>query len=142
MSEFHFRLHFLAISDRYATLIVFKMFDKIKMADVSHLDFLNSLSIAILAISDHRRPFWMSENHFGLHFWPFHFGCPKFGSIWSFIIFFKVFDKMVAGGHFGCPQITFDCVSGHLRSIRNFFLIVSQNGRRRPFWMGRQLKNV
>ena len=28
---------------------------------------------------------------------------------------------MVAGGHFGCPQKFFDRVSGHLRSIRNFF---------------------
>ena len=43
------------------------------------LDFLNSLSIAILTISDRyrillflfRRPFWMSENHFRSHFWPF-----------------------------------------------------------------------
>ena len=51
---------FLAIADRSAIL-----------------DFRNSLLIAILAISDRyrifffRQPFWMSENHFGSHFWPF-----------------------------------------------------------------------
>ena len=28
---------------------------------------------------------------------------------------------MAAGGHFGCPKITFDRSSCHFRSIRNFF---------------------
>ena len=27
---------------------------------------------------------------------------------------------MAAGGHFGCAKITFDRISGHFRSIRNF----------------------
>ena len=27
---------------------------------------------------------------------------------------------MAAGGHFGCPKITFDLISGHFRSIYNF----------------------
>ena len=27
---------------------------------------------------------------------------------------------MAAGGHFGCSQITFHCISGHFRSIGNF----------------------
>ena len=27
---------------------------------------------------------------------------------------------MAAGGHFGCPKITFDLISGHYRSIHNF----------------------
>ena len=41
--------------------------------------------------------------------------------------------------NFGCPKITFDHSSCHFRSIRNFFfLIFGQNGRRRPFWIGRQ----
>ena len=31
---------------------------------------------------------------------------------------------MAAGGHFGCPQITFDRISGHFRSIRNFFFYI------------------
>ena len=35
--------------------------------------------------------------------------------------------------HFGWPKITFDRISRHFRSIRNFFF--SQNGCRRPFWM-------
>ena len=52
---------FLGISDRLAIL-----------------DFLNSLSIAILAISDRYR---------------------------ILLVFF--------GGHFGCPKITFDRISGH-----------------------------
>ena len=70
---------------------------------------------------------------------------------------------MAAGGHFGWPKITFDHISRHFRSICNFyffsailddrkslsiaflaisdqyttlfFLICSQNGCRRPFWM-------
>ena len=54
--------------------------------------------------------------------------------------FLKNLDKMAAGGHFGCPKITFDHSSCHFRSIRNFFFfeIFGQNGRRRPFWIGRQ----
>ena len=44
------------------------------------------------------------------------------------------FCKMAAGGHFGCPKITFDRISRHFRSIRNFyFLNFFQNGRRPPF---------
>ena len=35
--------------------------------------------------------------------------------------------------HFGWTKITFDRISRHLRSIRNFFF--SQNGCWRPFWM-------
>ena len=43
---------------------------------------------------------------------------------------------MAAGGHFGYPKLTFDGISGHFRSIRNFFFkIFLQNGHRRPFWM-------
>ena len=40
----------------------------------------------------------------------------------------------------GCPKITFDHSSCHFRSIRNFFFfeIFGHNGRRRPFWIGRQ----
>ena len=54
--------------------------------------------------------------------------------------FLKILDKMAGGGHFGCPKITFDHSSCHFRSIRNFFFfeIFGQNGRRRPFWIGRQ----
>ena len=67
---------------------------------------------------------------------------------------------MAAGNHFGWPKITFDRISRHFRSIRNFlylfiwpkitfdrislhfrsirnffFSFFSQNGSRRPFWI-------
>ena len=57
---------------------------------------------------------------------------------------------MAAGGHFGCSKITFDCISGHFRSIGHFgclkFTFDSNSGHfrsiqkffcffRRPFWM-------
>ena len=75
-----------------------------------------------------RRPFWMSEIHFWWHFWPFQ--------IHTELNFFLIFDKMATDGHFGCPNITFDHISGHFSSdVQLFFW---QNGRRRPFWMGRQ----
>ena len=115
---------FLAISDRSAIL-----------------NFRNSLSIAILAISDRyrilffRRPFWMFENHFGLHFWPFQIDRPFWISeihfrwhFWPFQIhmelylFFIYFDKT----NFGCPQITFTRISGHFRSIRNFLFCLTK----------------
>ena len=43
---------------------------------------------------------------------------------------------MAAGGHFGWPKITFECISRHFRSIRNIFLgeFIFQNGRLRPIW--------
>ena len=45
------------------------------------LDVRNSLWITFQGISDRyrivfRRPFWMSENHFGSHFWPFQIDRP------------------------------------------------------------------
>ena len=49
---------------------------------------------------------------------------------------FIPFHKMAAGGHFGWPKITFDRISRHFRSIRNFdFFFFSQNGCQRPFWI-------
>ena len=47
---------------------------------------------------------------------------------------YAFFHKMAASGHFGLPKITFDRISRHFRSIRNFDFF-SQNGCRRPFWM-------
>ena len=38
--------------------------------------------------------------------------------------FLKILDKMAAGGHFGCPKITFDHSSCHFRSIHNFFFFL------------------
>ena len=107
----------------------------------------------------HRCPFWMSENNFRSHFWPFqidtqldkmaavgHFGFPKFTfdrisghfrSIQNFC-FLNFFYKMAAGSHFGCPKFIFDRISGHFRSIHmqlKFFLHFLENGRRWTFWM-------
>ena len=125
------------------------------MAALAILDVRNSLWITFLAILDKYRfffkflqngcrwPFWLSENHFRSHFYPFHidtqlfdkmadvghFGCPNFTfdrisghfrSIRNFI-FFEIFDKISDVGHFGCPKFTFDRISGHFRSIQNFF---------------------
>ena len=59
-----------------------------------------------------RRPFWMSEINFRSHFWPI-------------TEFLYIFYKMAAGGHFGCPKFTFDRISGHFRSILNFFFSIA-----------------
>ena len=60
-----------------------------------------------------RRTFWMFENNFRLHFWPFLIDRPFWMSeinfwwhFWPFeidmqLFFFFFFDKMAAGGHFG-----------------------------------------
>ena len=111
---------FLAISDRYATLICFWNFWQ----------------------NGWRRPFWMSEIHFRSHFWHFrsigHFGFPKFtfdrnsGHFRSIHFFssghfgcLKITLDRISGhfrliGHFWCPKFTFDGISAHFRSIRNF----------------------
>ena len=34
---------------------------------------------------------------------------------------------MAAGDHFGCPKITFDRISGHFRSIQNYFFFNISN---------------
>ena len=84
------------------------------------LDDRKSLSIAFLDISDQytffsqkgrRQPFWMTENHFRLHFSPFQIN----------MHFFLILHKMAAGGNFGWPKIAFDCISPHFRWIRNFY---------------------
>ena len=36
------------------------------------------------------------------------------------LFFFESFDKMADVGHFGCPNFTFDRISGQFRSMRNF----------------------
>ena len=56
----------------------------------------------------------MSKNHFVSHFLPFQITTTIF-------IFVNFVYKMAAGGHFGCSKITFGRMSGHFRSIRNFF---------------------
>ena len=40
---------------------------------------------------------------------------------------------MATSGHFGCPKITFDGISGHFRSIQNF--VFEFLAKLLPFWM-------
>ena len=130
-----FSIAFLANLDKYGILFFWKCFTKWPPEDIldvrkslliaflvisdrsAILDVWNSLSIVILAISDRyrifffRRPFWMSENHFWLYFWPFLIDLPFWMSeihfrshFWPFQIdtrhFWGIFlDKMAAGGH-------------------------------------------
>ena len=55
----------------------------------------------------------------------------------DFLFFLKVFYKMAAGGHFGCPKNTFDLFLSisHRYATLIVFEIFWQNGWRRPFWM-------
>ena len=104
-----------------------------------------------------RQPFWMTENHFRSHFSPFQINTQVFLFFFTkwlpaailddwkplSIAFLTIsdqyatfifVDKFAAGSHFGRPKITFDRISRHFRSIRNFDFC-SQNGCWRPFWM-------
>ena len=58
------------------------------------------------------RQFWMTKNHFISHFSTFQINT----QLW--------FHKMAAGGHFGWPNITFDHISRHFRSMHNFYLFI------------------
>ena len=92
------------------------------------LDVRNSLSIAFLTISyrygtfilklltnGRHRPFFMSINHFRLHFW----SILDFRNSLSitFLAISHRYRTFVFGGHFGYPKITFDRNSGHFRLI-------------------------
>ena len=91
-----------------------------KWLQTAILDVRNSLSIAILTISDRyrlivfRRPFWMSENHFGSNFWPFQIDRP----------FWIVRNSR---------SMAFLAISDPYRTL--FFAKISTKGRWRPFWM-------
>ena len=77
-------------------LFVFEFF--YKMATGAHLDIRNSLSIAFLAISDTCR--------------------------YATLFFSDFFYKKAAVSHFGCLKFTFDRISSHFRSMRNFDLFL------------------
>ena len=85
----------LAISEQYETFFLFFF---TKWLPSAILDVRNSLCITFLAILDKYATFFFLK--------------------FLFVIFFY---KIAAGGHFGCPKITFGRISGHFRSIRNFF---------------------
>ena len=85
---------FLAISYQYATFVFDFFFTKWPLAAI--LDDRKWLLIAFLAISDQ----------------------------YTTLIYLDFFHKMAFGGHFGWPKITFDRISRHFRSIRNFFFFI------------------
>ena len=62
-----------------------------------------------------RRPFWMTENHFRMHFSPFQINAQLF-------IFFEFFFKMAAGRHFGSP---FWSILDDRKSLSIAFLAIS-----------------
>ena len=105
---------FLAISDQYATSFFHKM------AAGRHFGWLKSLLIEFLAISDQYATFFFTkwlpaailDDRKSLSI--------KFLAI-SDQYETSFFHKMAAGGHFGWPNITFDRITRHFRSIRNFF---------------------
>ena len=95
------------------------------------------------------RPFWMSENHFRLHFWPFLINRPSWMSeihfrwhFWPFrsirilIIFLNVWQN---GRRRPCWMSENNFRSHFLPFQIDTQLFCWQNGRRRPFWMGRHV---
>ena len=99
------------------------------MAAGSHFGCPKSLCIAFLTISDQYTTILIFVTNFYKMAAGGHFGCPKnhFRShFWQFQIntkLFFIFYKVATGAHFGCPKITFDLISIHFTSIRNFFFL-------------------
>ena len=121
---------FMAISDKYELFFyIYKMvagahfgcpkftFDHIflkfltKWLPSAILHVRNSLSITFLAILD-------QYDFFIYFFYSLSIAFLAISDRYASLIF--LFDKMAAGGHFGCPKFTFDHTSGHFRSMRNF----------------------
>ena len=98
------------------------------VCDSRHFRSIRNFFFVFFLQNGRRRPFCMTENHFWSHFSSFYTNTPLL-----FVLNFS--HKMAAGDHFGWPKITFDRISRHFRSIRNFRFKKSQNGRWRPFWM-------
>ena len=81
MSEIHFRSHFWPLQIDTELYFFLEIFDK--MAAVGHFGSIGHFGFPKFTFdrnSGHfrsiqkfffRRPFWMSENHFRSHFWPF-----------------------------------------------------------------------
>ena len=135
-------IEFLAFSNRYATLFVLEIFHK--MVAVCHFgcpkftfDRIsgNFRSIRHL-IGCSKITFDSNSGHFrsiqNLFFSAAILDVRKSLSMAFLAIsdpygtFFLIFDKMATGGHFGCPKITFDRISGHFRSISNFLIFVDK----------------
>ena len=122
MSETHFRWHFgpFQINTKLFFKVFYKMatgahfgcpkfnFDRIS----GHFRSIHNFNLFLnFSQNGCRRPFWVSKNHFWSHF-------PAILDQYE-TPFFLIFYKMITGAHFGCPKFTFDCISGHFRSIRN-----------------------
>ena len=122
---------FLAISYQYATLIFFSQNGCWRPFWITENNFwmhfspfqINTqLLFYFIFLNGCRRPFWMTENHFRLHFSPFQINTQLF------------FHKMADNGHFGWPKITFDRISRHFRSIRNFYFFSQWRWGQRRQW--------
>ena len=100
---------FLAISDQYAIFV--QMFFT-KWLPSAILDVRNSLWITFLAILDQYRFFILDVRKVSISFLPI-------SDRYTTLFIFEIFDKMDHVGHFGCPNFTFDRISGHFRSICN-----------------------
>ena len=90
-----------------------------KMAGGGHF----GCSMAFLAISDRSAILDVCNSHSIAilaisdryrFFFGGHFVCPK-------ITFDRISGHFRSIGHFGCPKFTFDGISGHFRCIRNLF---------------------
>ena len=112
---------------------------------------LYQVVVAFLTISDQYHNFYFVKFVYKMAS-AGHFGFQKSLSVAFLVIsdqYETFFYKMAAGAHFGCPKLTFDLISGHFRSIRNYFFkfltifdtqliffgFFLQNGRRQPFLM-------
>ena len=89
------------LDDRKSLSIAFFFFTKWLQAAI--LDDRKSLLIAFLGISD-QYPTFFSQN----------------GNTQLLLLLFFV-HNMAASGHVGSPKITFDRISRHFRSLRNFY---------------------
>ena len=117
----HFRWHFWPFQINTKTSIFFYFF--YKMAARAHFgcpkftfDHISNHFRSILFILFFTKwpaaPILDVRNSLS-HFWPFQIDT-------QLLIFWEIFDKMAAVGHFGYPKFTFDRISGHFRSILNF----------------------
>ena len=76
----------------------FHIFDRISQHFISICNFF----FEFVSQNGRRRPFWITKNHFRAHFSPFQINTLLFCKNWR-------------------PKITFNRISRHFRSIRNFF---------------------
>ena len=107
----HMVSHFLPFQID-TTIFIYFLYFFTKWSPSAILDVRKSLSIAFLAISGRYGTFCFEM--FNKMATVGHFGCPKITSD-------RISGHFRLIGHFGCPKFTFDRISGHFRSIRNSF---------------------